>query len=398
MHNEPIHHRKVVPLGMARTILECYLDARKADLPVIQSKRWAVYGAEAIRFGQAIPERLKSKRREKSVWFTGKSKHAKTEVFDRIMKNTLGTTRFLGKPKAVDSWMLSALKRHDKKLWTDLRQAAANYKNIVGRPISPINSSFLKIYRKWLKVRKGRNLFVRGFGKFNISVAMNRLNAEYGNYQYALSPVDITAAGYELHRWSFQLLTTNRVLRKHYLRHRTFWSQNQNRLDELGAVLATTLIEENPDIAPETLLRRLEAERNRQREQYALPWNVATSSEPFPHLAAAPSIETPFGVLRPVKSSQEMMEVGRAMKNCAVGHVPAVSKNVSLLLALFDSDGTPIALGEVRYDKKAKRWMWGQRLGPENKKLQKAMYEVFQTYPLAASGVWEQDREDLIKD
>lgn len=396
-HNVKLHSRTVVPLPMARTILECYLEARKEGLPVIQSKRWGIYQAEAIRFGGWMEtDRLKSKRREKTVWWNGTSKHAKTEIFDRLMKNTLGTTRFLGKPKTVDNWMLFALRRHDKKIYADLRQAAKNYRNILGNAPSPVNARFLDVYRKWLKIDRGRKLFVRGFGKFEISAAVEKLKVDYVHSEkYVFAPADVTAAGYRINRWRFQSLIKTPILRTYYLKFKSFWSGNENRLDELWSTFAEQQILDNPDIPPETLLRRLDVERERQRLQYDRYGYRATSPEPFAHLAAAPEVDTPFGTLRPVKSPQEVMEVAREMKNCATTYIGSIREKSSLLLALFDESGRPIALGEVHYDRTEKRWIWGQRLGPENKNLEKALYEVFQKYPLASSGIWEY-QEDLI--
>lgn len=304
------------------------------------------------------------------------------------MKNTLGITRFLGKPKTVDNWMLSALKRHDKKLWTDLRRAAANYKNIVGSSPSPVNFRFSKIYRQWLKIQKGRNLFLKGFGKFDISAAVKGLDI---NLPHICCPMDVTASGYGFNCWLFKRLVANPASTKHYLRYRSFWSANKNRLDELTTPMAFQLICENPDMTPDMLLRALEAERQR----WAMPTDV--SPEPFAHLVTAPAIDTPFGMLRPIKSPQEVAEVGQAMKNCAPNYISSIRQKSSLLLALFDQAGHPIALGEVHYDARAKRWIWGQRLGPNNENLEKNLYEVFQTYPLAASGVWE-GRENMIED
>jgi len=212
MHNEPLWHRKVVPLPMARIILKQYLDARKFGLTVIHSKRWAVYAAESIRFGSGVPFRatneyseyegrkypktdvgFKAKNREKSVWFTGKSKHAKATTFDRLMKNTLGTSRFAGWPNTVDRWMLSAMKRHKKKLYADLSQAARNYRNIVGIKPSP-SDEFMEKYRRWLKIDKGRKLFVKGFGKFDISAAVRKATEQYDPIRPVFDPMEITAA------------------------------------------------------------------------------------------------------------------------------------------------------------------------------------------------------------
>lgn len=400
MHNQPLRSRDFVPLPMARTILECYLEARKEGLPVIQSKRWGIYAAEAYRFGGYINnDRLKSRRREKTVWYNGTSKHAKTKDFDRIIKNTLGTTQFFGKPVTIDNWMSSALKRHHKELWADLQQAAKNYKNIVGISPSLLHPRFLSIYRKWLKVRKGRKLFVEGFGKFDIAAAVKRLIDEYGvTSNYVFLPMEVTAAGYGIHRWRFQSLLKNPILRGYYLKYRSFWSQNGNRLDELWSMSAEQWIKDDPDIQPETLLRRLTAERERQQADIQQRYyGIGNSTEPFAHLTAAPEIQTPHGVLRPVKSPQELREVALAMKNCATQYVPSIRKKSTILLALFDESGQPIALGEVHYDTEAKRWVWGQRLGPENEKLAENIREVFQEYPLAASGVWEH-HQDLIGD
>jgi len=380
---------------VGRIILECYLEARKSDLPVVQSKRWAVYAGESIRFGGSCQPNLMSKRRKKSVWFNGTSKHAKTETFDRLMKNTFGITRFSGKPKTVDNWMLSALKRHDKKTWTNLKRAAANYKNIVGNSPSPVGFRFLKLYRQWLKIRRGRNLFVKGFGKFDIRDAVIRLNVQYGENSYTYTPMEITASGYGFNRWTFQLITANPVLRKYYLQHRPFWSANRNRLDELTYFSGIQCVTENPNIAPETLLRVLEQRRNADYPGYG---TIDSSPEPFVHLTEAPSIDTPFGVLRPVKSPQEVMQVGQAMKNCATNYTSSIKRKSALLLALFDQSGNPVALGEVHYDTETRRWVSGQRLGQENKNLEENMYEVFQTYPLAASGVWNTEGKTLIED
>lgn len=380
----PLHSKKIISLPMTKIILDEYLEARKDGLSVTHSKQWAAFMGESIRFGGSIRPNLKSKRREKSVWYRGTSKHAKVETFDRLMKNALGTTRFFGKPKTTLNWILSALKRHNKTMWADINLAAGNYENIVER--SPTDPKFFRTYHRWLKIRRGRNLFVRGWGKFDISAAVQRLG------HMPINPIEISACGYEMSAWLFKAITTNANLKKYYARHLSFWRENKNRLDEMIHPRSIQRILENPDVSPETILREI---MQLWQDRFS---NHGYSPEPFAHLAEAPTIDTPFGTLQPLRDPQKVREVGLAMRNCATNYIPSIRQKSCLLLALLDRDGRPIALGEVRYDHEAKRWIWGQRLGPDNKNLEENLRDVFATYPLAASGIWEQLQDRMIQD
>lgn len=219
------------------------------------------------------------------------------------------------------------------------------------------------IYRLWLKVKRGRDLFI--LGKFDILNVVKSLPLR----EATLAPWLIQARAYNISPWHMRLLVEPENVRKlaYVKRYINWWRTGNNmaRLDEL-------LFMDNVDLSltPQIALRRAVEERienerkKRKRLQEEYPW----VKNKFP------PIETPIGTLVPISTRRELLEVGDKMHNCAAGYASVIQDEEYLLVALVQ-DGKYIAL--CQYDK---RGTLLQCYGPCNNKVSEEVEKVFKNF------------------
>lgn len=228
--------------------------------------------------------------------------------------------------------------------------------------------------KPWVKITRGRDLFIKGMGGFDLSHRGLQVFAKHKDYY---PPEDITMAGYLLRKepsydlqdddfMSSQLATAYEKDPEYFVRHHNQFMDLalQNTLDELTHRLGTEIRLNGPpqgrvyfyylpytlDEEPLHLLGRIRAIRVNQKIEID-----PNTAYPIPAKIATP-VETPVGLLRPITTYGELTTVSKRLHNCASTYHDAMLEGRSLLLAMFDKKATdkPIALAE--WDPKDKKY------------------------------------------
>jgi hypothetical protein len=397
-----------VPL--AYYLLKHYGKARAAGLTTTISKQFAVAQTDRVRTNGPNID-LFSRRREQNSWWLGTAAHCNPATFDEKLRTALGVIPIGPRyDTAADSAVMQGLKKGRPDIYAWYQKARANHANIFRAaadfPARELSLPDLWLRcpeypKRWFKINRGRDLFIKGWGKFDINEAARHSRTAYGvvadySTTFYVTPTDIQAIGYGWPSRSYWFKQLMKPQNKWALRFVTRWliwcRAHREILDELFSPpwtspittrcpLAKTIIKQRPNITAPQLFQLLQAERRTYYAQYTLNANYGQ----FPDLNF-PSIETPLGSLVPIKTYNQLMTISSQLKNCAGSYARELANRQVLLLALLSDDGEPMALGEVRYNRAAKQWQWGQRLGPQNQQLAPAIKAVFDDYPLAAAG------------
>lgn len=410
----------VADLQNCLNLLTYYSLARKDNLPIRESKFFATCSLEQQRHSGS-PCNLYSSRRHTTKWYEGTSEYADVEIFNRLVKEAIGRIpaipRLYGKnreqlklnyyhshPNSPDNYevvseevrriILQVLKETNPELLKELRTIQRNYTKISGLTAPKIlTRSFLVGYKSWRKIKTGRKLFVKGWGKFDIRTICEKSRlSPHSQYISFVNPSWIQAKGYQFSEYRLNSVLTKRHLREYMTRHINWFRQNPSRLDELLPYeeVAALRVKELLHLSPEAMFRRLAIERNErdaERQRLNGP-RISKEYGHFEHVAELPDVPTKFGILHPLRSGQEIIEIGQNMGNCASAYIHNVASGSDLLIALLDERGNPLGLGQVKYDKHLQRWLWIQRQGPNHANLAKDIKDVFETYPLMAAGIY----------
>ena len=192
-------------------------------------------------------------------------------------------------------------------------------------------------------------------------------------YFWVLTPLEVSAFGYfqkelvnltdnEMRATLEKLMAIfakpdSNLGKSHLVRHKTWWHDHLNQLDELVAIASMARVPlEWPDLAPPALLRSFRA---REAERKA----VGIKNVKYDWLDSL----KPPSPLRVLRNAQDCVDCGRILHNCASMYSPRIANQQCILVALDDSkvvsmvgqkktptDATlvkPIALGEFRNNK-----------------------------------------------
>ena len=235
----------------------------------------------------------------------------------------------------------------------------------------------------WLRIKRGRDLFIQGLGPFNI----NKTVSSYGRGELRLVK-DFRAAGYCLKAYDSDLLledeywSMKRLLEPSVLPYLVRWWCNGNLLREHGihSDLLVSAVNsaryENRDVLtvpPAVLIQ----ERLDYAEQLYQPRVSEIPDKGTPY-RAYPTLTTDQGVLCSVANYQDLDVVGKGMHNCALSYHSDLIHNNLTLIVLRDDQGKPVALGQ--FDKSGSKYELSQLYGPCNQRVTKEIRKVYNQY------------------
>jgi hypothetical protein len=311
---------------------------------------------------------------------------------------------------AVHAVCLKTLKKGRPDLVKKVERAVKNFRAVVGdvdfkaRKFEVSPEKWLThggvAFQEWARCSTGRQLFVQGWGRFDIDKAVDDATTGYDT----LCPSEITAAGYGFTDRKFLLLAKAKVWRSWFTRHWKWWRENLARIDELRNTAlahdiryttAQTYVREHPDCTPLGLITHI-ANLNEQAARNYVRYGTSRLAPPGPYawLADVPAQPVPQGQLVPVRDRGELSKVSSQLQNCAGSYHSEIAFRECMMVALLDQNGKALALGELLPNGR-----WSQISGPSNKKLDKDVKQLFHDYtPTAMKAVWVPDKTEQIKE
>lgn len=343
-----------------------------------QSGRWALWSVnQATWHGGTDPQLPRPEQAVKRKWFNNTQKiKASFQRLNKLLATVhpelptvlegkvpkLSKSERLGYsyyPKSSDTIRL-AVGRLLAGL-PEYKKARKNYQKIANRRIGHTTWYRWIVEEShvldWAKIRRGKQLFIKGWGGFNIE----RVFQSEGQQTF-LPPIAVQSIGYGIPVYDPTKIIQNRRLKEWMARYKNWWwpkdldlgIQRRNRLDEVLRYLQ--LVYDNPSILPDDLFRHLREYSQRN----------TLFSEPEPLLEQefewtdkiTPHREGEL-IVKPIKNTQQMIATGTALSNCTANSMAShynrrIANKRCALMVCTDDNGNPLALAEVEF---------GQRVG-----------------------------------
>jgi hypothetical protein len=363
---------KKIRLDTAQNLLDLYREARTAGLKDKYAKKWAIRVAESNRQGSVWRPPKNPKNARGCTFYSDNDPNAQTDTFDRLVRSAIGTSNL--KPYdmptiSVDNMVLKCLKKYRPDVYSNFKKAHDNYANIIRRKI-PISTFLDNSYlMDWAHINRGRDLFIKGFGTFDINSAVDII-LKNGNLTLYVHKVQ--AVGYGIANTSFfRHIRSYRFMKKYAVKNIAWIRNHRGEVDELISYGAIELIKRDPTIHPDRIVA-LNSRPKRERPVGPFPKSVTE----------LPNTGTTYGELRPLRSEYECKLVARTLGNCAAGYPARIVAGSCVLIGLFltDNPDSVIALGEIASEGKAP--IWNQVLGVHNNRLLPEVERSFNEYPL----------------
>lgn len=365
-----------------KQVLGSYKEARQNGETQEMSTRYAIHVAERSWHSDGGI----SLKRAGAAWRTNTRIDAGKGRLLRLIESTLHSHVTLqeldhGEPQEL---ILDHLAKSRPRYYTDSLLAAKRYKSLWGNQTDlseqDLAQSFVfrgSLRNKWLKIRRGRDLFL--LWKFKIPEVLDGLQEGY-----IYDPVEISCAAYGCSEYCLPRRPAEIAYVK---RWQVWWKENTARLDELQSLSRIQWdarqrchVELEPfrqDLHPEILLKQAHELAERQLREHEA-WIAAQpkyippvrdSEYPWVREIMQP-VETKEGTLIPVTTLAELEACGNELHNCAASYYSQIQHKEMLLVYL--QNGIKKALGS--YDRTGKRI---QLVADMNKKPSKAVLEAF---------------------
>ncbi len=263
--------------------------------------------------------------------------------------------RYLTKMKVKDARVLlseekipfvmerECIRLADPELHEQMARAKRNMVNIVGS--EPDAWVFKRLWRDWLKIERGRDLFIQGLGSFDITkagISFEIKQMQSIGYAHIFGP----------HSRFTYLPKKMREYLIHWKDHFEKSEKLKNRIDELWGA--------NPimSIPPEQLMEQVKVTRELERKE---PFTWTNSFQP---------IEEGSLVLEPIRSPDEMYKVGNILRNCVGGNYTHWVIKRKMVFGVLKKDGVPIAVANYNTHGIVRAEGYGSMMAePEHRKI-----------------------------
>ncbi len=396
-------------------VLADYASARAKNYSKEDAAAYAMACKEAC-WHSASHVAFKDKASDNKWWHTARiNKEYTLERFLRVLGNTLSLGKSLGIHTletvcgvAPDLYGGPYLTREEYKPYhgwigqhfnmdsprgVEVRKLHEKYKSIACRYLNLSGYSLLTnrhVLRRWKKVKRGRDLFVKGWGAFDICGIGQYVYEE----QLVPSPLDFTAMGYGLFTYNLKRLMADEWLMQYVTRWRHWWwapihdgdAPRLPRMDEIiraknaidrdypnEVMYGPTGLIRDMSVHPQHILDIVGEYRARQQAEYKKR-NVPLQDEWPWVMEAMQPVETGVGTLVPIDTLADLQETSKVLNNCASGYAMDIQTKRCALVKLVE-DGIPIALAEYSHMGKL-----NQCSGVSNRKVSKEIRQVFESY------------------
>lgn len=398
-------------------VLADYAAARAKDYSKEDAAAYAMACKEACwHSGNHVA--FKDKASDNKWWHTARiNKEYTLERFLRVLGNTLSLGKSLGihtletvcgvapdlhgvpyliqeEYEPYHNWIGQHFNM-DSPRGVEVRKLHDKYASIACHPLNLSTYSLLtsrRVLRQWKKVKRGRDLFVKGWGAFDIC-SVGRVVFEE---QLAPSPLDFTATGYGLYTHHLRQLMEDEWLMQYVTRWRHWWwapvgageALRLPRMDEIirakndidldldypnEELYGPTGLIRDMSVHPQHILDIVHEARARRQAEYTKR-NVPLQNEwPWVREVMQP-VETSVGTLVPIDTPVDLQETSKVLNNCASGYAMDIQVKRCALVKLIE-DGVPKALAEYNH-----MGVLRQCSGVSNRKVSKEIRQVFESY------------------
>lgn len=245
-----------------------------------------------------------------------------------------------------------------------------------------------KLFHQWVKIRRGRDLFIKGMGTFNIAETSHLILRNVTEVRWVGYMLRDIPSLRETRRSNFYLLEIA-LKRPDYAQH--WWKEllthvENGTIDEINMGLSNlpnpVPLEQNPrrviTLYGAWLVEQQERRRQRMRNATGSGYEYVPPKDEDTYEQQLEDRLTPLGQLSQVKTYGELKQAAEEFRNCAAGYHERLSNKEEVIATLKTSDGKPVAMGA--YNTKVKKWV--QVRGVKNAKVTKDVEQVFEEVSL----------------
>lgn len=374
-----IYNCKRVTLAIAVEMLEIYKSLLKLGVPVKAAKGEACYQMEA---GRQSASHVRMARDPHKGKCSAYKMPKYVQGFDHVFKAAVGSVpkdKDLLKTTNTEATILRLFAKHRPDVYAKMISAKVNYKNVTGVTVKQVNNWLIKNrWQEWLKIKRGKDLFVKGWGKYDITKAVEVVSKQ-NRY---LTRHSLCVQGYVIPAtWVFESILKKRPEIVAWIgRYKDwFWPadkdlglQRRSRWDEVlrhgDSEYADSRV--SLELDPESFFQevnRIEAEIEDQ---------VSGETCDYNHLQGIPEMPTEFGIIKPIRSTTELVQAGKDLHQCAKSYNRRIIEGLSTLMVCTDEKGKPIAMAEIEHDEEG--MILGQVSGPCNMAVSDEIQQAFQ--------------------
>lgn len=267
--------------------------------------------------------------------------------FDHVCLATVGAVpkgKDLSPRSNTEACILRLFSKHRPDVYAKMMQAKVNFKRVTGRPVKRLTRWLINNqWQQWVKIKRGRDLFVKGWGSFDITNAV--ANCEFNPHVHILQ-----AQGYKIQGWVLErILKEKPNLVKWIAKYKDwFWcedktlrSQRLARFDELWRHAES----EYRGISLENTPEQFFAEVDRLEREFENQVDGPTID--YDWLQKIPDVPTEVGIIKPLRSTTELVQAGKDLHNCAKHYNQRIAEQLSAILVCTDETGKPLAMAEI---------------------------------------------------
>lgn len=355
-----IYNRKRITLDVACRMLKLYKGLLKLGVPQKVARGEACYQIEAAQQAASHEFKVRDPRGDGRCTAYKDPKYVKG--FETVFLAAVGVV-----PKGQDlkgsnseATIIRLFSEHRPDTYAKMMKAKANYKNMTGLNVKKLPQWLIKNrYQEWLKIRRGKDLFVKGWGRFDITKAVlfGRVDSQRGPSRGRdnLTPLTLQAIGYDSPQsWIFERILKDKPHIVAWIARFKDWFwpadkdlglQRRARWDEVvrhaDSDYQHISIE---DRNPESFFQEVD------RIQAVYEDEVDGETCDYTHLQGIPEMTTEVGIIKPIRSTQELIQAGKDLHQCAKSYNRRILEGLSTLMVCCREDGKPIAMAEIEHD------------------------------------------------
>jgi hypothetical protein len=369
---------KRLTLPCLAKVIRDYWEARSVGYKVDDAIAYSMACKESTWHSGWTPS-LKKKATDNKWWHTSRvAKQYTRERFVKVVANSLGRDEITMRKLALDKSvvfkdhmirevmedgvptvqrLVVKLFNWDSRRGKKARKAMRQYWHIAGQePRNEWQWLTNKELKEWSMVKRGRDLFVKGWGSFDIQGVVAANVRWYPDSPQP--PHFVSARGYGIRQpHYFKEVMESPFLTEYCTRWLDWFRTPMDHVhgDMLGWSVLDEFVQIGPrhddddrprleiDKHPETALREYRAYMN---DLYGRYNDKTPIEDEWPWVREKGSIQnTSEGVLYPIDTHQKLKEISSELDNCAATYAGQIQRKERMLVVLI-RDGKAVALGE----------------------------------------------------
>lgn len=379
-----IYNRKRITLAVACRMLKLYKNLLKLGVPQKHARGEACYQIEAAQQAASHWFKVRDPRLDGRCTAYKNPKYVKGFVI--VFEAAIGTVpkgQDLLKTTNTEATIIRLFSEHRPDVYAKMMKAKNNYKNVTDLNVKQLNKWLIRNhYQEWFKIRRGKDLFVKGWGRFDIASSVYTSKfVKMHEWNTNMTLLDIRSQGYEApSSWVLEKILKDKphiiawIARfKDWfwpadkgigLQRRAWWDEIVRYADSDYQHISIE------DRNPESFFQEVDRIQARYENE------VDGETCDYTHLQGIPEMPTEFGIIKPIRSTTELVQAGKDLHQCAKNYNQRIIRGESILMICCHEDGKPIAMAEIEHDSKG--LILGQVSGHCNMPVSDEIQQAFQ--------------------